>query len=64
MREWLGQTRRSGASNAFGAALHLEFAEDIAMMPFDQAQGDEKPCPDLAIRESAGNELEHFQFAL
>ena len=51
------------AGDGFGASLHLEFAEDSPIVPFDRTQGEEKPCANLAIRESLGNELEYFQLA-
>ena len=56
--------RLAGARDGFGAALHLQFVEDPAVMPFDRVQGQEKPRADLTIRESFGQELKYFQLAL
>ena len=56
----LQQTQLTGAGDGFGAPLNLQFAIDIAIVPFDRVQGEEKPLADLTIRESLGNELEHF----
>jgi len=47
----LQQPQRAGTSDGFGTALHLEFAKDIAVVPFDPTQGKEKPHADLMIRE-------------
>ncbi len=59
----LEQTQLASAGDGFGAALHLEFVENIAIVPFDRTQGEEKPRADGFIRESLGNELEYFQLA-
>ena len=60
----LQQAQLAGASDGFGAALHLEFVEDPAVVPFDSVQGQEKALTNLAIRESQGEQLQDFQLAL
>ena len=47
----LQQAQLVGAGDGFGAALHLEFVEDPAVVPFDGVQGQEKPLADLPVRE-------------
>jgi hypothetical protein len=64
MTERLEQTQHAGAGDGFGTVLYLEFAEDIVIVSFDRAQGEEKPRADLGIRASLGNKLEYFQLAL
>ena len=58
--ERLEQTQLTGARNGFGASLHLEFGEDNLVVPFNRAQGEEKPRANLAIGKSLGNEVEYF----
>jgi hypothetical protein len=41
--ERLEQTQLASAGDGFGAALHLEFIENIAIMPFDRTQGPISP---------------------
>ena len=60
----LQQTQLAGAGDRFGAPLDLEFAKDFPIVPFDRAQGEEKPLANLTIRESLGNQLQYFQLAL
>ena len=47
MGKRLQQAQLAGAGDGFGAALHLEFVEDPAVVPFDGVQGQEKPLADL-----------------
>ena len=58
--ERLEQTQLTGARNGFGASLHLEFVEDNLVVPFNRAQGEEKPRANLTIGKSLGNEVEYF----
>ena len=60
---FLQQTQLAGAGDGFGAALHLEFVEDAAVVPFDGVQGQEKPFADLPFRESPGDQHQDFQLA-
>ena len=60
----LQQAQLAGARYRFGAPPNLEFAKDVPVVPFDGTQGEEKPLADLTIRESLGDELQYFQFAL
>ncbi len=46
----LQQTQLAGAGDGFGAALHLQFVEDPAVVPFNRVQGQEEPLANLAIR--------------
>jgi len=64
VRRWLQQAQLAGASDGFGAALNLQLVEDPAVMPFDRVQGEEKPFADLPVRETLGDQLQDFQFAL
>ena len=52
--EGYSNTQLAGAGCGFGAVLHLQFVKDLAVVPFDRVQGEEKPLADLAIRESLG----------
>ena len=54
----LQQTQLTGAGDGFGAALHLQFVEDAAVVPFDRVQGEEQPLADLPVRESLGDQLQ------
>ena len=36
------QTQFIGAGDSFGAALHLQFIKNLAVMPFDRIQCEEK----------------------
>ena len=55
--ERLEQTQLARTRDGLGATLHLEFVEDVAIVPFDRAQGEEQPRANLAIRESLGNQV-------
>src|SRR3989304_10056201 len=59
----LQQAQLAGTRYSFGAPLHLQFIKDDPVVPFHRAQGKEKPLTDLAVRESLGNEPQHFQLA-
>ena len=59
----LQQAQLAGSRDSFGAPLHLQFAKDNPVVSFDRAQGEEKPLADLPIRESMGNQPQHFQLA-
>ena len=41
----LRQVQLAGAGDGFGAALHLEFVEDVTVVPFDGVQGQENRLP-------------------
>ena len=60
----LQQTQLTGSGYSFGAPLNLQFVINSAVVPFDRVQGEEKPLANLTIRESQGNELQHFELAL
>ena len=45
----LQQAQLAGTGDGFGAALHLQFVEDPAVVPFDRVQGQEKPLADLSV---------------
>ena len=53
----LQQVQLAGAGDGFGAALHLEFVKDPAVVPFDRVQGQEQPLADLPVRESLDDQL-------
>ncbi len=46
----LQQTQFTGAGDGFGATLNLQFVKNLAVMPFDRVQGEEKPLAYLSIR--------------
>jgi hypothetical protein len=46
----LQQTQFAGTRDGFGAALNLQFVKNLAVVPFDRIQGQEKPLADLSIR--------------
>src|SRR3990170_1870683 len=60
IRIGLQQTQLAGAGDRFGASLDLEFVKDDAGVSLDCAQGQEETLADLAIRETFGNEPQHF----
>src|SRR5512142_3366607 len=60
----LEQTQLAGPSSSLGAALHLEFAEDAAVMTFDCVQCQEEPCADLLVGQTLRNQLQYFQLTL
>src|SRR5512134_51943 len=59
----LQQAQLAGSRDRFCAPLHLQFVKDDPVVSFDRAQGEEKPLADLTVRESLGNEPQHFQLA-
>ena len=59
----LHQTQLAGTCDRFGAPLHLEFAKDDPIVPFDRTQGEEQPFAHFLIREALRHEMEDFQLA-
>ena len=45
----LQQAQLAGTRDSFGAALNLQFIKDDPVVPFDRAQGKEKPLADLPV---------------
>ena len=57
---WLQQPQLAGMCDRFGTPLNLQFAKDVAIVPFDRVQGEEQPLANLLIREALRNEVEDF----
>ena len=53
----------AGTRDGLGAAFDLQLVENIAVMPFDGAQGEEQPLGDLFIRQTLGDQLQDFELA-
>ena len=56
----LQQTQLAGTSDCFGAILDLQFVENDPIVPFDRIHGEEEPVADFLIRETLGDEPQHF----
>jgi hypothetical protein len=60
---WLQQAELASTRNGFGAALDLEFAKDVSIVPLDSVEGEEQPPSYLLIGASPRHELEDFDLA-
>ena len=60
---WLQQAELTGTCDGFGAALDLEFAKDVSIVPLDRVEGEEQPPSDLLVGASTRHELEDFDLA-
>src|SRR5215469_7139575 len=60
----LQQPELTGTCDGFGAALDLEFAKDVSIVPLDGVKGEEQPPSDLLIGASLRHELEYLQLAV
>ncbi len=56
----LQQPQLTSTRDGLGASLDLKFGVDIAIVPFDRAQGEKEPLADLTVRESLAKQMEHF----
>ena len=56
----LQQSQLAGTCDRFSAALDLEFAKDLAVVPFNGIQGEEESLGNFTIGESLGKQLQHF----
>ena len=63
LARWLQQPELTGTCDGFGAALDLEFAKDVPIVPLDSVEGEEQPPSDLLIGAALRYELEDFDLA-
>ena len=63
LAHWLQQAELASTHDGFGAALNLEFAKDVSIVPLDGVEGQEQPTSDLLIGAAPGHELENFDLA-
>lgn len=59
----LQQAELMGTRDGFGAALDLEFAKNVSIVPLDSVNGEEQLPSDLLIGASPRHELEDFDLA-
>lgn len=60
----LQEAQLTGTGDRFGAALDAELAEDPPVVSLDRVQGEEESLADPAVRESFGDEQQHFALTL
>jgi len=46
---WLQETQFAGAGDGLGAPMNPKFAEDLAIVPFDGVEGEEKALANFAV---------------
>jgi hypothetical protein len=60
---WLQQAELGSTHDGFGAALDLEFAKDVSIVPLDGVKSEEQSPSYLLIGAALRHELEDFDLA-
>ena len=53
-----------GIDGSLGAVEQVQFAQDVADVPFDRVLGDDQFFGNQAVRQTIGDQLEHIHLAL